>query len=111
RLKLVSPRGAPAATIFIPEAAKVESVQLEGLAAPVHPDAFGGWYRQAILTLPPQGIELTVVLGSTAPQDWYVNDRSFSLPPAGDALRKARPDTAAPQQDGDLTVVSRKVRI
>jgi hypothetical protein len=111
RLKIVSPRGAAAVGIFIPEAAHLESAQFDGLAAAVHPDVSFGWYRQTILTLPPQGIELNVVLGSTAPQEWYINDRSFSLPPAGDALRKARPAWATPYQDGDMTVVSRKVKI
>jgi len=111
RLKIVSPRGARAATVFIPETAQLESAQFEGLAAPVLPAIFFGWYRQTILTLPPQGIELKVVLASTAPQDWYINDRTFNLPPAADALLKARPATAVPIQDGDLTVVSRKVKI
>jgi len=111
RVKVVSPRGARSATVLIPEAARLESAQFDGLATPVQPSVFFGWYRQTILTLPPQGIELKVVLGSTAPQDWYVNDRTFNLPPTGDALRKARPDTAVPYQDGDMTVVSRKFKI
>jgi len=111
RLKLVSPRGARSATVFIPAAAELETAQFDGLAAAVQPAVFFGWYRQTILTLPPQGIELTVVLGSTGPQEWYVNDRTFTLPPAGDALRKARPAAVVPFQDGDMTVVSRKVKI
>ena len=111
RLQLGSRRGARSATVYIPEAARLESAQLEGLTAPVQPAVFFGWYRQTILTLPPQGIELKVVLGNAAPQDWYVNDRTFDLLPAADALRKARSATAVPNQDGDMTIVSRKVRI
>jgi Peptidase family M28 len=111
RLRLVSPRGARSATVFIPAAASLQSVKIDGFAVPGHPSPFFGWYRQTVLTLPPQGVELEVLLGAGAPSDWYVNDRTFGLPPAGDALRKARPATAVPIQDGDLTIVSRKVKI
>jgi Peptidase family M28 len=111
RLRLISPRHAPSATVFIPAAASLQSVTIDGFAVPVKPAPFFGWYRQTLLTLPPQGAELDVVLGNGAPSDWYVNDRTFSLPPQGDALRRARPANAAPIQDGDVTIVSRKVKI
>jgi hypothetical protein len=73
-------------------------------------EAFG-WYRMGCLTLPPQGAELEVVLAETAPQDWYVADSSPGLPRAGEALVKARGPEAVPVQEGDTTLVSRKVRI
>lgn len=116
RLRLTSPRGAPAFILYIPEAARLESMRIDG-----HPvddngedgkiePAFG-WYRVGYLTLPPQGSELEVVLAEAAPQDWYVMDSSYGLPPSGEALAKARGPEAAPTQEGDTTLVSRKVRI
>ncbi|HEX7186413.1 MAG TPA: M20/M25/M40 family metallo-hydrolase [Thermoanaerobaculia bacterium] len=114
RLRLTSPRGAPNGILYIPEAARLESLRIDG-----HPVAgeggklepAPGWYRVSYLTLPPQGVELEMVLAEAAPQDWYVTDSSYGLPPSGEALAKARGPEAAPMQDGDTVLVSRKVRI
>jgi hypothetical protein len=111
RLRLSSPRGATAAVLYVPEAAALESVKVAGTDAGSSPKAFSGWYRQSFLGLPPEGVELEVDLGAAGPLDWYVTDQTYGLPPAGEALRKARPAYAVAFQDGDLTVVSRKVKI
>jgi len=111
RLRLTSPRGAPAGTVCVPEAAKLESVEIDGQSVPMEEGQGGGWRQFTNLTLPSQGSELTVVLGATQPLDWYVLDRSFGLPSSGQALLAARPKDAVPIQDGDVTLVSRKVRI
>jgi hypothetical protein len=111
---LTSPRGAREATVFIPEAASLESIKVNGTQIEFgkgKPSARFGWYRQSISTLPAEGAELDFVLGAAQPLDWYVLDQTQGLPPAGAALVKARPQTAAAGQDGDMTVVSRKVRI
>ncbi|MFL6196693.1 MAG: M28 family peptidase [Thermoanaerobaculia bacterium] len=118
RLRLTSPRGAPGATVFIPAAAKPELVRIDGQLA--FGEGQGGrrppgpprdWQAVTNLTLPPGGCDLEVVLGSTVPADWYVADRSRGLPASAQPLRAARPKDAVPIQDGDGTVVSRKVRI
>ena len=62
-------------------------------------------------TVPPQGSEIEIVLGNSQPLDWYVFDRSLGVPPTGQALLAARPKDSVPFQDGDATIVSRKVRI
>jgi len=115
RLRLTSPRGARKVALFIPEAARLESVEIDGAKSPARPGQpimpFAGWFQQTLLTLPPQGAELTVVLGAAEPQDWYVYDQTTGLGAAGEALVKARPATAAPRQNGDQTIVSRKVRV
>ena len=110
RLRLSSPRGASAAVLYIPAAAGLTSIKLDGAAAE-SPSPAAGWYRQTLLGIPPQGMELEVEVAAAAPLEWYVTDRTYGLPPAGDALRKARPAAAVAVQDGDLTVVSRKVKI
>jgi hypothetical protein len=114
RVLLTSPRGAREATVLIPAAANLESTKVNGTQVEFRngkPSAFFGWYRQPIATLPAEGAELDFVLGAAQPLDWYVLDQAQGLPPAGDALVKARPQHAAAGQDGDMTVVSRKVRI
>ena len=70
-----------------------------------------GWQAVTYHTLPPEGGVLDVVLGSTQPNDWYVIDQTYDLPAVAQAVAAARPKTAATFQDGDRTVVSRKVTI
>lgn len=114
RLRLTSPRGADTATFIIPEAARLEAMKVAG--APVvlrggRFPSFFGWHFHNLAGLPPEGVEIEVVLGATAPMDWYLFDGVRGLPPSGDALRKARPASAVAIQEGDKTMVSRKVRI
>jgi hypothetical protein len=111
RLRLTSPRGAPVGMIYVPVAAKLESIAIDGKSIPEGKGMPGDWRSYTNLTLPPQGSQVDVVLGSTQPMDWYVLDRSYGLPPSGAALLAARPKDAVPFQDGDVTVVTRKVRI
>lgn len=114
RLRLTSPRGAQSAFILIPSAAKLESISMQGTTMPeptVPGVTRGDWRNVVHLTLPPEGGDLEVVLGETKPLEWYVGDRTFGLPPAGQALQKARPATVTTIQNGDVTTVSRKVRI
>ncbi len=118
-LKLVSLRGAPVGTLAIPAAARAESVAVDGYPIPEAdgrrpgpPPGMGRpWRLYTNLTLPAGGTVFEVVLGATEPMEWYVFDRSYGLPPAGQALIHARPEDAAPIQEGDNVVVSRKVKI
>ena len=114
RLRLTSMRGAPMGTLVVPTEAKLESIKIDGqpisLDRPVDPPG-AKWRQFNHYTLPPQGSEIEVVLGTTQPMDWYVFDRSYGLPPVGQDLIAARPRDAAPIQEGDMTMVSRKVRI
>lgn len=111
RVRLTSPRGAAKGTLYIPKEAQLESATFEGRPVEVKKGQFGAYTFLSASTLPPQGAEFEVVLGQTAPQDWYVVDQTSGLPPGGEALQKARPATAVAFQDGDSTLVSRKVRI
>jgi hypothetical protein len=118
RLRLTSPRGAPIGTLWIPDSAQLESIAFDGETVPLEArrranprSTGGGWRPFTTLTLPPQGSEVTVVLGAAQPTTWYVLDRSYGLPPSGKALLAARPKDTVPFQDGDVMVVSRKVRI
>jgi hypothetical protein len=120
RLRLTSPRAASAgaAMVYIPLAAHVEAARVNGhqvLPAMAGERAmrFPGsdWVYLADVTLPVEGCELEVELGELKPLDWYVADRTFGLPPGGETLQRARPATATTIQDGDVSIVSRRVRI
>jgi hypothetical protein len=109
RLRLTSPRGATEVALYVPKAVTIESATVEG--RPVTFAQFLEYSFLQVAALQPQGVELEMVLGPGAPQEWYVVDQSPGLPPGGEALRAARPATAVAFQDGDITLVSRKVKI
>lgn len=107
-LRLASPRGATSTLVFIPAASLLETVRVGDRQVPL-PDASGPYRILQILGLSAEGIDLDLVLDASQPHDWYLVDRSGGLPPEGAALLKARPAWASPIQDGDMTLVSRKV--
>jgi hypothetical protein len=120
RLRLTSPRGAPVVSLRIPAAALPESVRMDGelipdqggpgkAGAPARPQS--GWRLYILQTVAPQGSEVEVVLGAAQPMDWYVVDQSYDVPPTAQALLAAKPKDAVAAQDGNGTMVSRKVRI
>jgi hypothetical protein len=122
RALLTSDRGAPVALLMIPRSAKLESMSIDGRPVDLGsvprmggPRGGGGQppeYRGVqIMTLPPDGAEIVLLLGERAPQEWYVSDRTYGLPPFADALQKVRPPATVRSQDGDTTLVTRKVRI
>jgi MFS family permease len=113
RLLLTSNRGAREAGLLVPEAAKLTSATVDGEPVPIHPDAPppGGFRTIGSLTMRPEGVEIVLRLGETQPQEWRVYDVSDGLPPSGEALLRARPASAVPYQDGDTTVIERKVKI
>ena len=72
---------------------------------------FAPGYRVAtIWDLPPEGLPVQFRT-SGKPGDIVLVDRSFGLPAEGLALASARPPSAAPNQNGDSTLVERRVRI
>jgi len=118
RLRLVSRRGARLGVVWVPVRAKPESVTIEGHPVPATgwrggkpPRGPSDWVSYGDVTLPAAGCELDLVLGDTGPLELYAVDLTAGLPPAGAALLAARPPTAVPVQQGDTTLVSRKVKI
>lgn len=117
RLLLTSDRRAPMAGILLPPEAKVESARLDGQEIPIAAGRERGairpenWLEISMVTMRPEGVEIGVVLGETKPLEWTIYDQSAGLPPAGEALLRARPATAATFQEGDTTVLTRKVKM
>lgn len=112
RLLLASNRGAREAALVAPEGAKLVSATVDGAPVPLQADAGpGGFLGIGSVTMRPDGVEVALVLGEIKPLDWYLYDLSAGLPPAGEGLLRARPSSAVPVQDGDTTLIERKVRI
>jgi hypothetical protein len=115
RALLRSERGAPDVMALFPPGANVTAVRMNGRLAeadtggPGH--LFGGWRIYRCLTTPAEGVEIAFTLPLDKPLEVYAVDASYGLPPEGRFLLDARPLTAAPSQEGDVTIVSRRVQL
>jgi Peptidase family M28 len=112
---LRSERGAPSAAVFFPPDADVENVRVGGQALPPEVPRirqyFNGWAMYRCDAMPADGIEIDFSLPVGKPVEVSAADESYGLPPAGAFLLMARPLKAAPSQDGDTTVVTRRVQL
>jgi hypothetical protein len=115
RTLLRSERGAPYAAVFFPPDAGVENVQIGGQPLPPTTEGvqtfFNGWVAYACPAMPAGGVEVSfsVPLGKTV--EVSAADQSYGLPPEGKFLLSSRPLTATPSQNGDVTIVSRRVQL
>jgi hypothetical protein len=115
RALLRSERGAPDASVLFPPDAGIDSVRMEG--EPMQPESdrvrqyFNGWSYYDCPTMPAKGVELRFTLPAGKPVEVYAVDETYGVPTEGLFLQKARPLTAIPSQDGDVTVVSRRVQL
>lgn len=115
RLRLSSNRGAPRALMLIPPEVRVVSASMDGVPLP-GPSAkarrlFGGYTVCGSATLPPSGTVIDLELRATEPVEVVIVDETAGLPAGGRAFQDARPRFAVPSQDGDVTIVSTKVKI
>jgi Peptidase family M28 len=112
---LRSERGAPSAAVFFPPDADVQNVRVGGQALPAENPRirayFNGWATYRCDAMPADGVEIDFSLPVGKPVEVSAADESYGLPPAGAFLLMARPLKAAPSQDGDTTVVTRRVQL
>jgi hypothetical protein len=115
RALLRSERGAPEAFVLFPPDSGIDSVRVEG--TPLQPESqrvreyLNGWAIYVCVTMPSKGVEISFTLPPGKPFEVYAADQTFGLPLEGMFLLKSRPLTATPSQDGDVTVVSRRVQL
>ncbi len=118
-VRITSPRGAPDCTVFFPPASGMTAIEIAGQTLP---KPFGhvlpyldywlhGWKMLEDVTMPADGVEMNFNLPNAAPMEVYVIDQSYALPANGAFLRTARPADATPSDDGDSTIVSRRVEL
>ncbi len=114
RLRLTSPRGAPSAVLAFPRPGpQIDSATVNHPGHP--PVTLHDLFRRTsplllLATLPREGVEVDLIL-SRQSLEVVVADRSPGLPAMGQALLAARPTTAVTSQDGDATVVWKRVRL
>lgn len=112
---LRSERGAPDAAVLFPPGANVASVRIQG--QPVQPETpraihyLNGWTAYSCPSMPADGINISFTLPVGKMVEVTAIDRSYGLPSVGSFLSNARPLTATPSQNGDATVVSRRVQL
>lgn len=116
RLLLRSPRRAPRALVYLPPEAEVRAVTVAGVALPpptARSAGRGGGEGRflVVFTLPPDGVEIELLLGGTSAVRFEVVDFSAGLPPGGEALVAARGERAQPIGLGDATVAWRSVEL
>jgi Peptidase family M28 len=115
RALLRSERGAPEALVLFPPHSGVTKVSIQG--EPINRAieklrfSFGDWNIYRCLTMPPEGVEMAFALPVGKPLQVFVVDVNYGLPEEGKFLLTARPLTATPSHDGDVTIVSRSVQI
>jgi hypothetical protein len=115
RTLLRSERGAPGAALLFPPGSDVEDVRVEG--QPVEPELprirqyFNGWAVYRCPALPASGIQISFSVPQGKTVEVAAADQSYGLPAEGTFLLKARPLTAAPSQNGDVTIISRRVQL
>ncbi|HEU4382918.1 MAG TPA: M28 family metallopeptidase [Anaeromyxobacteraceae bacterium] len=113
--RLVSRRGAADVSLFLPPEVEVVSAAVNGAPLP-RPEArlyrrFGGYLPVRCLTTPAAGVELELVLLGPDPVEAFVADQTPGLPAEGARIAAARPPEAAPFQEGDSTLVTRRLRL
>jgi Peptidase family M28 len=115
RALLRSERGAPWAAAMFPPASGVESVSIGGRPMPpeISPtrDFYHGWTAYSCPAMPPGGIEISFSVPVGKPVEISASDQSYGLPPEGRFLLNSRPLTATPSQNGDVTIVSRRIQL
>jgi hypothetical protein len=115
RTLLRSERGAPYAAILFPPGSGVDSVRVGGqpteALSPAIRNYFNGWTIYACPTMPAAGVEIAFSVPLGKPVEVSAADQSYGLPPDGAFLAKSRPLTATPSQNGDVTIVTRRVQL
>ncbi|MGH9495915.1 MAG: M20/M25/M40 family metallo-hydrolase [Candidatus Sulfotelmatobacter sp.] len=115
RALLRSERGAPWAEASFPPGSDVEALTIGGQPLPpeISPirEFYHGWTVYSCPAMPAGGIEFSfsVPLGKLV--EISVSDQSYGLPPEGRFLLDSRPITATPSQNGDVTIITRRVQL
>jgi hypothetical protein len=112
QVELRSPRGASRLALYIPEASGLSRITIAGSGHSLEPDAAQNDYHSfSCIGAACDGLQLALHLQQHGPTALLVVDVTEGLPPGGEALLRARPATAAPSHDGDVTLMAREVQL
>ena len=92
----------------------IRSFHADGIPVPVPVPKlarwYGGWWVYR-LAPGPDGVLVELTATAPGPLELVVADQSPGLPPAAAAVAAARPPWVVTQQEGDVTLFTRRVRI
>jgi hypothetical protein len=112
---LRSERGAPQAMVFFPPDSGVADLRAEDSPTPIEESRarkyLNGWSIFNCVTMTAKGVAINFTLPEGKSAEVYAVDQTFRLPDEGSFLLKSRPLTATRSQDGDVTLVSRRVQL
>jgi hypothetical protein len=115
RTLLRSERGAPYAAVFFPPGANIDSVRVGGQPVPAIPQEirnyFNSWSVYACPAMPAGGVEISFSAPLGKSVEVLAADESYGLPDEGTFLANSRPLTATQSQNGDVTIISRRVQL
>jgi hypothetical protein len=112
-IDLVSTRNAPRVALAWKSSAAVEAIRINGVAPPPRPlrfqdDSAPQWHQVIVRA---RSARIEIVMRDGSPVEAVASDGSFGLPPAGQALARARDASPAiASQEGDQTVTRRTYR-
>jgi hypothetical protein len=112
QLQLRSPRGGHEVTLYIPipQAAALERIDVVGTPYTIEEMPIRDGYQAFHCFAPAcDGLTLALHLESNAPFAVFIVDTTPGLPPGGDGLLQARPKTAVPSGEGDVTLIADQV--
>ncbi len=116
-LRLRSPRGARRAALLLPESAGVRAISIDDVTLAPYPERKLERYPEArhygIVGVPAEGVEIRVIVAAEGPIDATIWDIADGLPETAEsrALIAARPPEHTQTHGGDVSLVSRRVRI
>lgn len=112
--RLRSPRGAGEIQVAVPPGVQIASFRAGGIEVPLPVSKlarwYGGWWVYR-LAAGPAGVEVEMTATAPGPFELVVADQSSGLPADADAVARARPPWVVTQQEGDVTLFTRRVRI
>ncbi|MEY2667373.1 MAG: hypothetical protein RJA59_11, partial [Pseudomonadota bacterium] len=114
RARLRSPRGAREIQVAVPPEVTIRSFQADGIPVPAPVSKLARWYggwRVYRLSPGPDGVRVEGTARGPGPLELVVADQSPGLPPEAAAVAAARPPWVVTQQEGDVTLFTRRVRI
>ncbi len=103
-------------TILFPISVGIESLSMNGQPLPNPPPGSASlsndWVAYTCVTVPTDGIDLSIVLRSAAPIDLYLMDQTPGFPGgSGNYVLGTREDDSEAFGDGNTTVVARRERL
>ena len=116
RLRLVSPRAAPVVRLLVPPGAPRLEVFLQGVKVPTDsasksPRYSRGWWAVECRTVPPGGLLVELRISGSERLALVAVEETRGLPPSGQALLSARPADVVPSDEGDVTVVTKRLEL